>query len=122
MSKYKYSATEQQFNSVLKHQDEELKRIKAEMPSSSELDKRIQESEDLLLMHGYELPSAPIVRPDSKKVIVVPSWEQLCAEAEAAVGTEVALEDLFTEDEIKANGQAIRKLNQEYNQIHHLDK
>lgn len=122
MSKYKYSATEQQFNSVLKHQDEKLKRIKAEMPSSSELDKRIQESEDLLLMHGYELPSAPIVRPDSKKVIVVPSWEQLCAEAEASVGTEVALEDLFTEDEIKANGQAIRKLNQEYNQIHHLDK
>lgn len=45
MSKYKYSATEQQFNSVLKHQDEKLKRIKAEMPSSSELDKRIQARE-----------------------------------------------------------------------------
>ncbi|MCR4593922.1 MAG: hypothetical protein K5761_02575 [Clostridiales bacterium] len=122
MSKYKYTPTEQQFNSVLKHQDEELKTIKGKMPSSSELDKRIQESEDLLLMHGYELPTAPIVRTNSKKVIVVPSWEQLCAEAEATVGTDVALEDLFTADEIKANGQAIRQLNKEYNQIHHLDK
>lgn len=122
MSKYKYTLTEQQFNSVLKHQDEELKTIKEKMPSTVELDIRIQESEDLLLMHGYEITSAPIARHNSKKLMVVPSWEHLCAEAEAAVGTDVALEDLFTDDEIKNNGQIIRQLNKEYNQIHHLDK
>jgi hypothetical protein len=60
MSKYKYSETEQQINDVLKYQDEELKKIKALMPSSSELDRKIQESEDLLRMLGYtEMPSAP---------------------------------------------------------------
>jgi hypothetical protein len=52
MSKYKYSETEQQINDVLKYQDEELKKIKATMPSTTELDKRIQESEDLLRMLG----------------------------------------------------------------------
>lgn len=123
MSKYKYSETEQQINSVLKYQDEELERIRKNMPSSEELDKRIQESEDLLLMHGYKLPEAPVQKENEKKgVLVVPSWESLCAEAEAAVGTDVALEDLFTEDELKSNEQAIRQLNAEYNQLHHLDK
>ena len=41
MSKYKYSKTEQQINNVLKYHDEELKKIKTEQPSMSELDSRI---------------------------------------------------------------------------------
>ena len=45
MSKYKYFKTEQQINNVLKYHDEELKKIKTEQPSMSELDSRIQESE-----------------------------------------------------------------------------
>ena len=122
MSKYKYSSTEQQINNVLKYQDEELKRIRNNLPDSSELEKRIQESEDLLRMHGYELPSAQSVQPVKKKILVVPSWESLCKEAEAFVGTDVALEDLFTYEELKANELAIRQLNREYNQLHHLDK
>ena len=77
MSKYKYSETEQQINDVLKYQDEELKKIKALMPSSSELDRKIQESEDLLRMLGYtEMPSAPR-RAEDKKIMVVPSRESL---------------------------------------------
>ena len=44
MSKYKYSKTEQQVNDVLKYHDEELKKLKAARPSTSELDRRIQES------------------------------------------------------------------------------
>lgn len=122
MSKYKYSKTEQQINDVLKYQDEELKRIKATIPSSSELDKRIQESEDLLRMLGYtEIPSA-LKREQPKKVMVVPSWEQLCVEAEQSVGTGHPLESIFTEAELKKNSQEIQLLNAEYNQLHHLDK
>lgn len=122
MSKYKYSKTEQQINDVLKYQDEELKRIKATIPSSSELDKRIQESEDLLRMLGYtEMPSV-LKREQPKKVMVVPSWEQLCVEAEQSVGTGHPLESIFTEAELKKNSQEIQLLNAEYNQLHHLDK
>ena len=122
MSKYKYSPTEQQINKVLKYQDEELKRIKKNMSKLSDLDKVIQESEDLLLMHGKELPTIQKSQPREKKIMVVPSWETLCAEAEASVGNSVDLEDLFTEEELKANELAIRQLNKEYNQLHHLDK
>ena len=44
MGKYKYSKTEQQINDVLKYHDDELKKLKAARPSTSELDRRIQES------------------------------------------------------------------------------
>lgn len=122
MSKYKYSETEQQINDVLKYHDTELKRIKTAQPSSSELDKRIQESEEMLRMLGYtELPSVP-KRVEPKRVMVAPSWEQLCIEAEQSVGTGHPLESIFTEAELKRNSQEIRLLNSEYNQLHHLNK
>lgn len=122
MSKYKYSKSEQQINNVLKYQDEKLKKMKGEIPSSAELNSRIQESEDMLRMLGYsEMPTLPN-RVEPKKVIVVPSWENLCAEAEQAVGSNNALESLFTEDELAENSREIQLLNAEYNQLHHLDK
>ena len=122
MSKYKYSESEQQINDVLKYQDEELKRLKASMPSSYVLDRRIQESEDLLRMLGYtEMPTVP-KRTNPQKVMVVPTWKSLCAEAEASVGTGHPLESIFTEAELKRNSYEIRMLNAEYNQLHSLDK
>lgn len=122
MSKYKYSKTEQQINDVLKYQDDELRRIKDQMPSTSENDSRIQESEDLLRMLGYtEMPTVP-QRAVPKKVMVVPSWEELCLEAEQAVGSGHSLESLFTEAELQRNSQEIRMLNAEYNQLHRLDQ
>lgn len=122
MSKYKYSETEQQINNVLKYHDEELKKIKASIPSASDLDSRIKESEDMLRMLGYtELPTLP-KRSESKKVMVVPSWEDLCLEAEQAVGSGHELESIFSEDELKRNTKEIQMLNAEYNQLHHLDR
>ena len=122
MSKYKYSETEQQINDVLKYHDEELKKIKASMPSTSALDSRIQESEDLLRTLGYkEMPTVP-KREEPRKVMAVPSWEDLCIEAEQVVGSGHALESIFTEDELQKNSQEIRMLNAEYNQIHRMDK
>lgn len=122
MSKYKYSETEQQINDVLKYHDEELKKIKAARPSTAELDSRIQESEDLLRMLGHtEMPIVP-KQEVPKKVMVIPSWEELCIEAENAVGTGNALESIFTDEELRRNTQEIRMLNAEYNQLHHLDK
>ena len=53
MSRYKYSKTEQEINDVLKFQSNELNAIKNELPSTYEIDRRIQESEDLLRMLGH---------------------------------------------------------------------
>ena len=87
MSRYKYSKSEQEINDVLKFQSNELNEIKNELPSIDEIDRRIQESEDLLSMLGHtEMPIVPNVT-ETKRVIAVPSWEELHAEAVLNVGT-----------------------------------
>lgn len=121
MSRYDYSKVEQQINNVLAYQDQELKAIKP--LDKDALDVRITESEDLLRSLGYQLPSKTVLEPAQRKpVIVVPSWEKLCLEAEMAVGTECSLESIFTPEEIASNSIAIRQLNDEFNALHRLDK
>ena len=121
MSKFKYTEFEKQMNSVLKHQDEALADI--HFPSSDETDATITRTEALLRSLGYQ-PEAlkelvPIQQP--KKVMVVPTWEELCAEADRHVGTGCELESIFTEEELRSNELAIRQLNEEFNVIHRLD-
>jgi len=122
MSKYKYTDSEKEINRVLKYQAIELESIS--FPSSREIDKSIQKSEDLLKTLGVALPRRESQPKGNTKlgVLRIPAWEELCAEAEASVGTDVVLEDLFTNEELEANAQDIRRLNAEYNQIHRLDK
>lgn len=124
MSKYRYSETERQINNVLIHQSEELAAI--ETPCLSSTEDRIAESEELLrnLGYGAEITNARLENhpTEDKKIMVIPSWEQLCAEAEKMVGTDGELESIFTAEELSNNEQAIRMLNEEYNVLHRLDK
>lgn len=118
----KYTKTEKEINSVLKHQADELEQIS--FPSTKAIDKNIQQSEDILRALGIALPERGTQESSNVKqgVMVVPSWEKLCEEAQASVGTNTSLEDLFTTKELESNEQAIRQLNAEYNQLHRLDK
>ena len=124
MSRYDYSALERQINSVLKYQSEELAGIK--LPDMSMAEESISSSEQLLAALGYGRELAALrnrPRPAApRKVIVVPSWEQLCLEAEQAVGTDCDLESIFTEEELQSNEQAIRLLREDFDQVHRLDK
>ncbi|MST51665.1 hypothetical protein [Hornefia butyriciproducens] len=122
MSKYRYTELEQQLNNVLVHQDKELARIA--FPDTKDIDENIRQSEELLRSLGVKFPNGAslAVQEIPKKVMVVPSWESLCLEAEAAVGNQCVLEDLFTAEELQTNEQAIVALNEEYNQLHRLDK
>lgn len=121
MSRFQYSKFEKQTNSVLKHQDEILDDI--HFPSFDETESAIAGAEDLLRSHGYK-PEALKEMTDSRqpeKIMAVPNWEQLCAEAERHVGTECELESIFTEEELRSNRLAIRQLNEEFNAVHRLD-
>lgn len=124
MSKYRYSETERQINNVLIHQSEELAAI--ETPSLSGAEDRITESDELLrnLGYGAEITNLRLEKhpTEDKKIMVIPSWEQLCAEAEKVVGTDGDLESIFTAEELSNNELAIRMLNEEYNVLHRLDK
>lgn len=121
MSKFKYSRDEQQINSVLKHQEQMLTKIS--FPSATECDAANAKLEAMLRRLGYapeSLKGQPPV-PQAKKVMVVPTWEELCKEAERHVGTDCALESIFTEEELQDNNLAIRQLRGEFDAIHRLD-
>ena len=121
MSKYKYSELEQQINQVLLYQNRKLESIKK--LDSAALEGRIEESESLLKSLGYELPGkSPVNAPKKKPVMVVPTWESLCIEAEQAVGANADLESIFSAEELKENSAAIQKMNREFNMLHHLDR
>lgn len=113
---------ENRINSVLAYQDALLSEI--EPPDMSGVEERIKASEQLLAELGYDLPTMSSRRSDvtTSKALVRPSWEDLCREAIEVVGTDVTIESLFTEEELRENALAVRQLNEEYNQIHRLDK
>lgn len=121
MSKFKYTETEQQFNNVLNHQSKELSSIKR--PDMSSVEAPISESEALLKELGISTEILPkVVNPEAQKVMVVPTWEELCIQAEQEVGSTTDLESLFTDEELRMNQVALRALNTDYNNIHKLDK
>ena len=121
MSKYNYSELEQQINQVLLHQSRELEGINK--LDSVALESRISESESLLKSLGYELPEQLLVNATKKKpVMVVPTWESLCIEAEQVVGANADLESIFSAEELRENSAAIQQMNREFNMLHHLDK
>ena len=120
MSKFKYTEAEQQFNNVLNHQSKELSSIKR--PDMTSVEACISESEALLKELGISTDKLPIVvKHEPKKVMVVPTWDELCAEAERHVGIGCELESIFTKEELQSNELAICQLNEEFNVIHRLD-
>ncbi len=121
MGKYNYTNFEKQINTILAHQSSELSGVK--FPDISSIDSCISSSEDLLSKLGYSIGNLHTVPCKQKqKVMVVPTWEELCLEAERHVGTGYELEDLFTAEELKDNSDAVRLLNDEYSDLHKLDK
>lgn len=113
---------ENRINSVLAYQDALLSEI--EPPDMSGVEERIEASEQLLTELEYDLPTMSSRRSvvTTSKALARPSWEDLCREAIEVVGTDVTIESLFTEEELRENALAVRQLNEEYNQIHRLDK
>lgn len=121
MGKYNYTNFEKQINTVLAHQSSELSNV--QFPDIKSIDSCISSSEDLLRKLGYSIDNLHTVSCTQKqKVMVVPTWEELCLEAERHVGTEYELEDIFTAEELKDNSDAVRRLNDEYSDLHILDK
>ena len=124
MSRYKYTETEQQMNNVLVYHDRELKAIQEKRDS---IDARgtIDASIELLKSLGYGDKVSEIAHAGTKRkrdVIVLKDWQDIVSDAERQVGDACELEDLFTEEELRENSEAIRLLNREFNDLHRLDK
>ena len=124
MSRYKYTEGEQQMNNVLVHQEQELREIKEKRES---IDARgtIDSSIELLKSLGYGDKVAellPTGGEQKRKVIVLRDWQDIVSDAEQQVGDSCELEDLFTEEELRENSEAIKLINREFNDLHRLDK
>ena len=124
MSRYKYTEVEQQMNNVLVHQEQELREIKEKRES---IDARgtIDSSIELLKSLGYGDKVAELVPTggeQKRKVIVLRDWQDIVSDAEQQVGDSCELEDLFTEEELRENSEAIKLINREFNDLHRLDK
>ncbi|MBP3883748.1 MAG: hypothetical protein J6D54_02255 [Olsenella sp.] len=114
---------ERMINSVLAYQDKQLREFRR--PDMSAVEERISTSESLLASLGYALPTRPAATATQRRTSIVvrqPSWDELCAEAIAEVGSDVDLRTLFTEEELRENALAVRRLNYEFDQLHRLDK
>lgn len=126
MGKYKYSEEEQQINNVLKYQDDQLKELLTDSRKNrNETEAEIEVLEALLRKRGLDpskVERSTGISTVPKKVMVYPSWKNLCAEAESVGEGLCELESIFTEADLKSNELAIRQLNEEFNQIHRLDK
>ena len=121
MSKFKYSKFEQQMNTVLKHQDETLSGI--HFPTDEQTCSVIGKAEELLRLLGKD-PNEAKSRSIEKQIpntMVVPTWEELCRDAERHVGTNCGLDSIFSEEELKSNEAVIRIMHDEYNALHRLD-
>ena len=113
--------TEQQIVTVLNYQDKELSNIS--FSDISSIDKNITDSEKILLSLGYDLPKKnQLIVASDKPVMLVPSWESLCKEAERVVGDNATIESLFTSEELLSNKKYISYLSDEFNQLYKLDK
>ena len=121
MGKIKFSEFDIKMNSVLVHQDKMLKEI--HFPNSKETDATISHIEGILKVRGYQIDEniKCVEAQKPKNVMVVPSWKQLCDEAEKHVGSNCKLESIFTDEELHSNELAIKKMNNEFNEIHRLD-
>lgn len=112
-----------EINDVLTYQRRLLSEIK--FPEPEQVEERIVTSERLLKDLGYS-PSRNVrasesIQTPAQPVAEPPSWDALVAEAQESVGTGNSLESLFTEEELRENSRVIRRLNEEFNQIHRLD-
>lgn len=122
MSDKKVFDSENEVNTVLKYHNDLLEKI--HFPDDKELDARINKSEQLLSSLGYGFPNkkTSLSKAGDKEIMVVQTWDEIYSEAAQFVDGECDIRELFTDEELKSNEEAIRIMNAEFNQIYRLDK
>lgn len=118
------SSIEQATTNVIVHQDKRLRELKQEADANrNRREAEIEFLEAQLRKMGIDPSTVKNEKnvPKQKPIMVYPSWGKMCKEAETAVGNNCKIESIFTEEELRSNELAIKKLRMEYNQIHKLD-
>ncbi len=126
MWKCKDSKEQQKINNVLKYQDNQLKELWADSAKAS----NIREAEIEMLeaelrklgVNPYTVKEQVPTNALPKPIIEIPTWAQLCVDAEKSLGRNYDFEELFTKEELNSSQKYIQSLQKEYDQLHRLDK
>ena len=118
----KSRSTEIEINKVIVHHDSMLKEIQEKRSHASRFD--TSAAEKILKSRGYNLPqqNESVVPLNKQRVVVVRPWNEILDEANRFVDGKCNIESIFTEEELAQNKEVIRMINEEFNQIHRLDK
>lgn len=118
-----YRNENQEINKVLKYHQEKLEELKKH--DLGDIDENIRETEELLRTMGIQVPDSASTKPtgmSEKRVVKIPSWDELVCEANSKIKQNVSLESLFSEEELDTNRLVLDKWEREFNSIHTLDK
>lgn len=120
--KNKNNNTEKGINTVILHHDKLLKEIQDQRKSVSSFD--FSKSEKILKKRGCVLPQKKEILDQSEKskAVVIRPWEEILDEAERYASGECNIESIFTEAELAQNNEAVHMLNEEFKNLHSLDK
>lgn len=120
--KNKNNNTEKEINTVILHHDKLLKEIQDQRKSVSSFD--FSKSEKILKKRGCVLPQKKEILDQSEKskAVVIRPWEEILDEAERYTSGECNIESIFTEAELAQNNEAVHMLNEEFKNLHSLDK
>lgn len=111
-------------STVLKYHDDKLHSLVNETKNRRLISEdQIKNTEKLLTELGYniEVDNIPTKQNNDKKIMYVPSFEQVFAAANKELGKTYSIESLFTKEELVNNSRYIQVMNNEYNSIHKLD-
>jgi hypothetical protein len=125
MTRYHLSPTEKDILKVVKHEIEYAENTPSLSESKGKLDESISSSEALLHSIGYDeaLNSLTVSKDGAPpRIITVRSFDDLLEEANTQHPRDISFKDIFSVEELTANGEYIRQLNQEFDAVHRLDK
>ena len=116
--------SESKINGVLKMHHDDLNGLKdSKTIQKTELESNISKSEALLLELGIQTPDK--MMNDSKvmqRPLIIRDFEDISTLAEERLTTVVAIEDLFSKEELADNHAYFIELRKQFKDIHKLDK
>jgi hypothetical protein len=124
MARYRLSGSEKDILKVIKNEIDYAQDLPTLASTREALNLRIEESEALLREFGYGSDPEPIATPQNaqtRDTLIIRAFDDLLKDANARYPDDIAFEDIFTEAELEANREYIRRLNTEFNSMHKLD-
>ena len=125
MSSFLSDEGEQEVADVLAYIANESSVLEERIGETSEgLDTLLESSTLFLAERGISIDASAddIAEDEEIDVVVIPTWDQLLAEAHMEVGMGHSLDELFTKRELAEQDRVVRDLNDAYKEVHRLDK